>query len=174
MVKLKGNSVYLRALEPEDLQFLYELENNPAVWEISGTLAPYSRHVLKQYLDNAHRDIFEVKQLRLCICSNDNEVIGLIDLFDYNPVHRRAGVGIIILAEDRRNQGAGYEALQLLLDYTFSALDLRQVYANVGEDNAASIHLFNKLGFVESGRKKDWIRSGNMYKNEILFQKINS
>ncbi|MEN8787889.1 MAG: GNAT family N-acetyltransferase [Flavobacteriaceae bacterium] len=174
MVKLKGKSVYLRALEPEDLQFLYELENNTAVWEISGTIAPYSRHVLKQYLDNAHRDIYEVKQLRLCICSANDKIIGLIDLFDYNPVHKRAGVGIIIMAEDQRNQGAGTEALELLLNYAFSVLDLRQVYANVGEDNAASIHLFNKLGFIEAGRKMDWIRSGDQFKNEILYQKINS
>jgi diamine N-acetyltransferase len=174
MVKLKGKSVYLRALEPEDLQFLYELENNPAVWEISGTITPYSRHVLKKYLDNAHRDIYEVKQLRLCICSAKEKVIGLIDLFDYNPVHRRAGVGIIIMAEDHRNQGAGTEALELLLNYAFTVLDLRQVYANVGEDNTASIHLFNKLGFVEAGRKVDWIRAGDRYKNEILFQKINA
>ncbi|MGB5237385.1 MAG: GNAT family N-acetyltransferase [Flavobacteriaceae bacterium] len=174
MVTLKGKSIYLRALEPEDLQFLYELENNPAVWEISGTITPYSRHVLKKYLDNAHRDIFEVKQLRLSICSNEDKVIGLIDLFDYNPVHKRAGVGIIIQAEDKRNQGLGTEATRLLLDYAFSALDLRQVFANVGEDNVASIHLFKKLGFIETGLKKDWIRSGVKYKNEILFQKINS
>ncbi len=173
MVRLKGKSVYLRALEPEDLQFLYELENNPDVWEISGTVTPYSRHVLKKYLDNAHRDIYEVKQLRLCICSANANVIGLIDLFDYNPVHSRAGVGIIILAEDQRNQGAGTEALELLLNYAFTVLHLRQLYANVGEDNTASIHLFNKLGFVEAGRKIDWIRSGDQYKNEILFQKIN-
>ncbi|MGB5692836.1 MAG: GNAT family N-acetyltransferase [Flavobacteriaceae bacterium] len=174
MVTLKGKSIYLRALEPEDLQFLYELENNPAVWEISGTITPYSRHVLKKYLDNAHRDIFEVKQLRLSICSNEDKVIGLIDLFDYNPVHKRAGVGIIIQAEDKRNQGLGTEATRLLLDYAFSALDLRQVFANVNEDNVASIHLFKKLGFIETGLKKDWIRSGVKYKNEILFQKINS
>ena len=174
MVKLKGKKIYLRALEPEDLQFLYELENDSAIWEISGTIAPYSKHVLKQYLDNAHRDIFEVRQLRLSICSEEDKVIGFIDLFDYNPVHKRAGIGIIIQAEADRNQGAGTEATELLLDYVFSVLDLHQVFANVEEKNTASIHLFSKLGFVEVGRKIDWIRSGNEYKNEILFQKIKS
>lgn len=96
MVNLQGKHIYLRALEPGDLDFLYELENNTDIWEISGTTVPYSKHVLKQYLDNAHRDIFDVKQLRLCICKAD-QVLGLIDLFDFDPHNKRAGVGLIIL-----------------------------------------------------------------------------
>lgn len=174
MLKLKGDIVELRALEPEDLQFLYELENNPDIWEISGTLKPYSKHVLQLYLKNAHRDIFEVKQLRLCICNKKGQTIGLIDLYDFDPKNRRAGVGIIIMEKGERNKGAGTEALSLLMKYAFSILDLRQLFANVGEENTASIRLFSKLGFEKAGLKKDWIRAGDSYKNEYLLQKINS
>ena len=174
MVKLKGDNVSLRALEPEDLNFLYQLENNPEIWEISNTTTPYSKHVLKLYLENAHRDIYDVKQLRLCICDTTDKVIGLIDLFDFDPKHLRAGIGIIITEKGQRNQGAGSEALRLLMKYAFSILKLRQLYANVGEDNAASIHLFKKLGFEEVGLKKDWVLSESGFKNEYLFQKINA
>ena len=173
MLTLKGNDIYLRALEPGDLQFLYDLENNPGIWEISGTLAPYSKKVLKSYLDNAHRDIYEVKQLRLCICNGNDERIGLIDLFDFNPNHRRAGVGIIIAEESERGRGTGAEALNLLMKYAFSILGLRQLYANVGEDNKRSIGLFTRLGFEQAGIKRDWIRSGDSFKDEIMFQKLN-
>ncbi len=172
MLSLKGKHVYLRALEPEDLEFLYELENNPAIWEISGTVTPYSKHVLGLYLENAHRDIYDVKQLRLCICTYENEVLGLIDLFDFDPKNQRAGLGIVILGEENRNKGIGAETISLLSEYAFSSLNLRQLYANVVQDNAASIHLFQKMGFVEVGVKKDWIYSNGAYKNEILFQKI--
>ena len=164
----------MRALEAEDLQFLYELENNPQIWEISGTITPYSKHILKKYLENAHRDIYEVKQLRLCICNNEDRSIGFIDLFDFDPKHRRAGVGIIISAEGDRKKGAGSEALSLLTKYAFSILGLHQIFANVSEDNMASIRLFENMGFERAGLKKDWIRAGDSYKNEILFQKINS
>ena len=174
MLKLKGENIYLRALEAEDLQFLYELENNPQIWEISGTITPYSKHILKKYLENAHRDIYEVKQLRLCICNNEDRSIGLIDLFDFDPKHRRAGVGIIISSEGDRKKGAGSEALSILTKYAFSILGLHQIFANVSEDNMASIRLFENMGFERAGLKKDWIRAGDSYKNEILFQKINS
>ena len=174
MLKLQGENIFLRALEPEDLDFLYELENNGDVWEISGTTAPYSKFILRQYLENAHKDIFEAKQLRLCICKHDHKVIGLIDLFDFDPKHRRAGLGLIVLEKAERNKGVGGEAIELVCNYAFSVLDLRQLFANVLEDNLPSVHLFGKKGFQKIGVKKDWIYSQGRFKNEILFQKLNN
>lgn len=169
---LKGKNIFLRALEPLDLDFLYELENNPKIWEISGTVTPYSKQVLRIYLDNAHRDIYDVKQLRLCICENPGKLVGLIDLFEFDPKNRRAGLGIVVLQNEDRNKGVGSEAIQLLNQYAFETLNLHQLYANVASDNEASVHLFKKMGFEEVGVKKDWIFSLGGYKNEILFQKI--
>ncbi len=173
MLRLRGEHSYLRALEPSDLEFLYELENNPEVWEISGTTTPYSRHTLQKYLDNAHRDIYEVKQLRLCIVNLEHRLIGFIDLFEFDPRHRRAGLGIVILEDRDRNRGLGAEAISLICRYAFSALELHQLYAHVLEDNLASIRLFRKMGFETTGTRKEWILSGGVYKNELLFQKIN-
>ncbi|MFD2098355.1 GNAT family N-acetyltransferase [Flagellimonas iocasae] len=172
MLNLKGKQVYLRALEPTDLDFLYQLENDTAIWEISGTLKPYSKKVLQLYLENAHRDIYEVKQLRLCICNSDDVCIGLIDLFDFDPKHGRAGMGIVISNPSDRNKGVGAEAIELLCNYAFTTLNLHQLYANILEDNEPSIHLFEKMGFEKVGTKKEWIRTSAGFKNEIMFQKI--
>lgn len=174
MLSLKGEHIYLRALELKDLDFLYQLENNPDIWEVSGTITPYSKHVLKQYLENAHRDIYDVKQLRLCISTLNDKVIGLIDLFDFDPKNHRAGIGIVIENSKDRNKGVGAEAISLLCNYAFSVLDLRQLYANVIDDNLASIHLFKKMNFERIGVKKDWIFFNGIYKDEILYQKIHS
>lgn len=174
MLSLKGEHIRLRALEPHDLDFLYELENNEAIWEISGTITPYSRHVLKQYLDNAHRDIYDVKQLRLCICDKNDKSIGLIDLFDFDPKNHRAGIGIVVSEDKNRNRGVATEAILLLTEYAFSTLALRQLFANVVVGNDASIHLFKKLGFQEVGIKRDWILSDGVYRDEYLFQKLNT
>lgn len=173
MLNLQGPNIVLRALEPEDLDFLYTLENDTDIWEISGTKAPYSRHVLKKYLDNAIKDIYEVKQLRLAICDKENKLLGLVDLFDFDPGNRRAGVGIVIRSDEDRNKGVGTEALKILEEYAFNILNLRQIYANVGEDNEPSLHLFKRLGYEEAGVRKDWLRTGDGYKSEVLLQKIN-
>ena len=172
MVTLKGERIYLRALEPEDLSFLHALENDESIWELSHTQTPYSKFILKQYLANSHQDIFEVKQLRLVISNYDNRVLGLIDLFDFDFKNRRAGVGIIVSDIDDRQKGYGKEALQLLIKYSFKHLNLHQLYCNISEDNHASINLFINQGFEKAGIKKDWIYNNGVFKNEYLFQLI--
>ncbi len=173
MKTLKGKQIYLRALEPEDLSFLHSIENDENIWELSHTQTPYSLYILKQYLENAHQDIFEAKQLRLVISNYDNKALGMIDLFDFDFKNSRAGVGILVYALGDRQQGYGKEALQLLIDYSFTHLNLHQLYCNISEDNHASINLFVNEGFEKVGLKKDWVYSNNIYKNEYLFQLIN-
>lgn len=174
MVTLKGEHIFLRALEPEDLDFIYEIENNQDIWEISNTITPYSRFLIKQYLENAHKDIFEVKQLRLVISTLKNEAIGLIDIFDFDFHNKRAGIGILIKDINNRHKGYGAEALQLLMDYCFTHLNLHQLYCNISEDNEPSIKLFKRYNFKEIGLKKDWNIVNGSYKNEYLFQLINN
>ena len=171
-MKLSNKKIKLRALEPEDLEFLYQIENNESFWEISHTQTPFSKYILKQYLENAHLDIFEAKQLRLIIEENtSNKAIGTIDLFDFNPQHKRAGIGILI-HPDFQKKGFAKEALSLLISYAFTHLDLHQLYANITEDNLKSISLFTKHHFKKVGVKKDWILSEGKFKDEVLFQLI--
>ena len=171
MLTLKGKQVYLRALEPEDLELIYIIENDESVWEVSQTQTPYSRFLIKQYLENCHKDIYEVKQLRLMIVTNSEEPVGFVDLFDFDPKNDKVGLGVLVLDHARGNK-YGQEALNLLIEYAFKNLYVHQIYANVLEDNLGSIKLFEKLNFVKSGVKKDWVLEGNQYKNEYLFQLI--
>ena len=175
MITLEGNTVYLRALEPEDLEFIYAIENDESIWTVSNTNTPFSKFLIKQYLENAHQDIYEAKQLRLVICKTEsNETIGLIDLFDFDPTNNRAGIGIIIQEKNNRINGYGSEALQLLINYSFTHLQLNQLFANIGTENEISIALFTKFGFQLIGIKKQWNKVNNLYKDEALYQLINT
>ncbi len=171
---LEGKHIMLRALEPEDLEFLYQLENDEKVWEVSHTLTPYSKFVLKKYLAASHRDIYEVKQLRLVICEQEKKrPVGFVDFFDFDPKNQKIGLGIVIFQKDDRGRGYASEAIQQCCRYAFQHLNVHQVYANISEDNTSSIGLFEKLGFQFSGEKKDWIFSEGIFKNELLYQLFN-
>lgn len=172
MITLKGETIYLRALEPEDLELIHAVENDESVWEISNTQTPYSKFLIKQYLEEAHRDIYDVKQLRLVISNYNHEAIGLIDVFDFDFKNGRAGIGILIKDEANRSHGAGKEALSLLINYSFTHLDLHQLYCNISEENTISLKLFKNQGFKQVGLKKDWNYVNGSYKNEYLFQLI--
>jgi diamine N-acetyltransferase len=172
MKTLKGTHINLRALEPEDLDFLYQIENNESFWQVSHTNTPFSKYILKQYLENAHLDIFEAKQLRLLIEEKlTRKQIGMIDLFDFNPIHKRAGIGILIHPKFQKN-GFASEALSNLISYCFSHLNLHQLYANISSDNIKSISLFTKHHFKEAGIKKDWNLLNGKFTDEVLFQLI--
>jgi len=173
MITLKGENIYIRALEPNDLEFVYAMENDQSIWEVSNTQTPYSRFLVKQYLENAQQDIYEAKQLRLAICQDqDFPALGLIDLFDFDPKNNRAGVGIVIQGNENRKHNIGSEALELLIRYSFHHLNLNQLYANIGTENVASIALFTKFGFQKIGTKKDWTLVNGVYKDEAIFQLI--
>jgi len=167
---LEGESIKLRAAEPEDLDTLYQWENDTRIWQVSNTIEPFSRFILKQYLENAPQDIYEKRQLRLMIDRiSDRKTIGTIDLFDFEPYHLRAGVGILIGSGFRGNRYAR-EAMQVLIRYAFEVIQLHQLYCNISETNEASLKLFQNAGFEITGKKKEWIKSANEWVDEYFLQ----
>jgi len=171
---MKYKDIKLRALEPEDLGLLYEWENNQSYWSISNTITPFSRYNLKQYIENSHKNIYETGQLRLMIDHiEDKKTIGTIDIFEFDPFHKRAGIGILIADESYRNKGFAAMSLTCLISYCFEILKLHQLYCNIISNNVESLDLFMKQGFVQNGIKKDWIKTDDGYLDELMFQLIN-
>lgn len=171
---MKYKDIKLRALEPEDLELLYEWENNITYWTISNTVSPFSKYTLKRYVENSHKSIYETGQLRLMIDHIPDKVsIGTIDIFDFDAYHKRAGLGILIANEEYRRKGYATMALTCLVHYCFKTLQLHQLYCNILANNCESIDLFKKTGFVESGVRKEWIKTSDGYLDEHMFQLLN-
>ena len=152
-MSLEGELTRLRALEAEDVDLLYVWENDPAVWGVSGTLAPFSRHTLRRFLDEQRFDLYAARQLRLVVETLDGRAVGLVDLFEFEPVDLRAGIGILIHGAGDRGRGFASDALDVLCRYARQVLGLHQLWCSVAPDNAASLALFRRAGFVECGRR---------------------
>ncbi|WP_210521012.1 GNAT family N-acetyltransferase [Hymenobacter terricola] len=167
---LPASPVHLRALEPDDLEFLYALENDPDIWGVSDTLVPVSRHALREYLEHATADFYVVRQLRLVITTEISRVpVGVVDLFDYDPLHQRAGVGITVLAGERRH-GYARQALELLMAHARQVLRLHQVHATVGAGNRGSMKLFRATGFRRVGARREWLRTATGWQDAVEWQ----
>ncbi|WP_310392691.1 GNAT family N-acetyltransferase [Hymenobacter sp.] len=162
--------VHLRALEPDDLEFLFALENDRDLWGVSDTLAPLSRHALREYLAHAAADLYVVRQLRLVVTTDiSSAAVGVVDLFDYDPLHQRAGVGITILASERRH-GYAHQALELVKTHARAVLRLHQVYATVGANNTPSLRLFRSAGFRRVGVRRAWLRTSSGWDDAVEWQ----
>lgn len=169
---LENNNIRLRAPEPEDLDVLYRWENDTNLWTLGASIAPFSRYSLRQYLIDSKQDIYIDKQLRLMVeLKRSGEVIGTVDLYDFDPFHRRAGVGILIDGKHRR-QGYGLQVFTLLEEYAFGFLNLKQLYAIIPGKNTGSIRLFTKAGYRQAGVLEEWLSSGDSFNDALLMQKI--
>ena len=167
-MNFEGKKIVLRSVVAADADFLYELENDKSVWQVSGTKKSFTRKEIKNFILN-QKDIYLDKQLRLMICPSPhspgsgapvlkkrgagNGSFGCIDLFNFNEQHLLAGIGILI---DKKHRKKGYanEALSLLINYAFEILNLQKLYCNIAEENKASLQLFKKNKFRITGRNE--------------------
>lgn len=162
--------ITLRAPEPSDLDAMYRWENDAQFWEGGDTCAPLSRHLLETFISNYDGNIAATHQLRLVITTSGNgNVVGTIDLFEYSPIHLRAGIGIIIDGNFRR-RGLGLRALRLTASYCRTHLGLHQLWCHIAADNIASRQLFEKAGFTPSGQLRSWLRRGNNFADVHIYQ----
>lgn len=166
---LAGEKIRLRALEPSDLDLLYQWENDTENWPVTNTFIPFSKETLKQYIASV-KDIFADKQFRFVIETKEHTPVGLIDFFDFEPFHLRAGIGILIAGKDDREKGYASESLKLAKRYAKDTLGLKMLFCNVVENNEASLHLFRNNGFDFCGIKKAWFRKNDRWENELMMQ----
>ncbi|MFR9650260.1 MAG: GNAT family protein [Rikenellaceae bacterium] len=172
MSLLSNNLVALRAVEPSDLDSLYKWENITEFWGVGATLTPFSRHTLSLFIDSQGDDIYTSKQVRFMVDTLDGECVGMVDIFDFDPYHLRAGVGVFISSEYQR-RGYAKAALEIVIRYAAEVLNLRQLWCGVAADNVASLALFTSVGFIRRGVRTEWIRtSPTTFVDEVMFSLI--
>jgi len=172
-MNLEGRTTRLRALEPGDIDLMYAWENDTAVWSVSGTLAPFSRHTLERFIQEQQFDIFQPRQQRLVIETLGGIPVGALDFFELDPINRRAGIGILIYEQSDRGRGYASDAVETLCRYAHDTLRAHQLWCNVGADNEASLRLFRSAGFTEIGVKRDWLwRPGGGYDEGMVPKKF--
>jgi len=160
----------LRSPERSDLEWLQLLENNPDLWYLGYSKEPFNREVLKNYLDQQPGSLLRDGQLRL-ILEHNGLPVGALDLYDYDPFARKAGVGIV-LDPEHRGKGWAKEAMSAFEAYAFGTLGLHSLFAMVPGKNAASIGLFEVLEYKKIGVLEDWVLHHGSYESALLYQKL--
>lgn len=161
--------IRLRAMEPSDIELLYYMENDESIWSVGVTNVPYSRHLLADYIENASGDIYTDKQVRLIVENEEGASIGIVDLMDFSPAHRRAELGIVI-QNDYRGQGYAKAVIRKMLEYGKEVVHLHQIYAIVPQNNKSSVRMLESIGFQRNMELKDWLFDGESYHSAYFFQ----
>ncbi len=167
---LEDDKIKLRAPEPGDVDRMFSWENDTKEWDNGCVVAPYSRLQIWEYIQNYEADIFKSRQLKFVVVDKMSGInVGMVDVFDFDPINKRASVGIYI-DEDYRKQGMATRSVTLLLTYCKEFIGMHQLSCIISVDNKECYNVFNKIGFSTSGRLKSWIKVKNAYKDALLLQ----
>ena len=164
-------NIRLRAIEPEDLDLLYQIENDTRLWNVGATNVPYSRYTLHDYIATSSDDVFADRQVRMVVENEQGETVGIVDLVRFEPQHQRAEAGIVIM-QSHRHKGYAQAALEQLCDYALRVVHLHQLYVVVAEDNTTALHLFENNGFERQAVLREWLFDGKNYHNAVLMQRF--
>ena len=167
-----GDIGVLRALEPSDLDWLYTIENDASLWHLGISKEPWSKAVLASYIDAQPGNLLRDGQLRL-VFEVDGAAVGAVDIYDYDAITRKGGIGIV-LSPEARGKGLAKSALEAFQKYLFGTLGMQMLYAVVPQSNPASQALFESLQFEQSGRLKHWIIKDGQFEDAHLYQLIHS
>lgn len=165
----------MRALEPSDADFMYEVENDVQAWRYSDTIAPLSRKILRDYALTYDADPFTAGQLRLIITEKgSNQPVGIVDLYEVSQRHQRAFIGIYI-CKDYRGRGYAEETIELIEDYAHNSLHLHQLGAKVEDSHIKAEKLFLNRGYEQKGHLDEWLSTpdGKFTTMKIFTKKLN-
>lgn len=151
--------IKLRKIEPSDLPYLYQWENDASSWTDGDNHNPMSQQDLRDYIESTTGDLYRDGQLRLIIQDND-QTVGCIDLFDLDIRNRRAAIGMY-LAPEYRGRGLGRQAVEELEKYAFGFLQLRLLYCVISVNNQACSNLYCSMGYTPTSPLTAWTLEGD-------------
>ncbi len=163
------DTVRLRAMEPEDLDLLYTIENDMQLWAVGVTSVPYSRYVLHDYIANTKNDIYADGQVRMMIETTGGEAVGIADIMNFDPKNNKAEMGLVIMNNQRRKVYA-VAAVRQIERYAADVLHLHQLYVIIADTNTGALTLFRQIGYNEAARLPQWLYNGKYYADALLLQ----
>jgi RimJ/RimL family protein N-acetyltransferase len=145
---LKGRHIVLAELRSEDSSHLFRWINDPQTARFNGPYKPVHAASHDKWFENVLRDtnriIFAIRNLK-------GRLLGFVQLIDIDPIHRTAELTIRIGNDENRNQGAGSEAVELIVDFAFRDRNLQRVWLRVFATNKRAIRAYEKAGLKKEG-----------------------
>lgn len=160
-MSINGKKIYLRAMEPEDMEMYRDMINDEDVSRmVVGWSFPVSRKEQSDWYNRAVGDIN--KRFTICM-KEDDKPVGMVTLTNIDLVNRTAFHGIKLHPSCPKGQGVGTDAVMTLMEYAFNQLNLNRMETERFLYNDASKHLYEKCGWREEGIKRQAVYRNGEY-----------
>ena len=174
MQKIKTKNLYLRELLLNDItsEYINSLNDSEVVGLTEARHRKWSRKNVRKYVIESNKK--GVSKLIGIFIKKTGKHIGNIHLFNFNKIHKRLELGIMIYDKSQWSKGYGTESLIAIENYVFNILKYHKICADYYSTNIASSRMFKKAGFVIEGIFKDHFFHNNKYVDSVRIAKFNS
>lgn len=162
-MNIEGKKVYLRAIEPEDLEYYRENINDPETEKmVGGWSLPVASVSQRDWYNSI---VGDRNNLRFTISMKDEDLpLGMVNLVDIDWKSGVAFSGIKLFKNAQRKSGIGFDTVMSMDRYAFDELRLNRIEGTILTTNIPSIKLYKKCGWVEEGiRRQSKYQSGEYY-----------
>ncbi|MCQ2294915.1 MAG: GNAT family N-acetyltransferase [Bacteroidales bacterium] len=108
-------------------------------------------------------------EIKLYAFSEQDVLLGCVELYNYDPINLRAAVGIVVVPQ-HRGCGHGLAMLKELTQFCLQNTSLHQIFADIAATNQASVRLFQKAGYQCCGTFRDWVSKGDNFVDSYRYQ----
>ncbi|OGK99737.1 MAG: hypothetical protein A3E31_04995 [Candidatus Rokubacteria bacterium RIFCSPHIGHO2_12_FULL_73_22] len=150
----RGTRVYLRTLQPEDLDYLAQWSEDPFTERMVGSefLGAY-KHLYDKDPSFYDACLTDTTQVVLVVEANQgwDKPVGLARLFNIHLLEGYAFLEVMLTDQRAIRRGFGVEAGKLISYYGVDVLGLRRIEAKVYEYNQLSANSLRRNGFQQEG-----------------------
>jgi len=170
---VRGERVYLRALEPDDVEHVHRWYEHADTARLMGEMPrslAHRRADAESDVGKAGRDWFSFV---ICLLSDDRP-IGRADVFEIDRINGSAGFGIAIGEHELRGEGLGTDAVNAIADVCFGQLRLERLWLVTDSVNARAQHVYEKAGFVHEGVLRRAFYQDGVFQDDIRMAMLRS
>jgi ribosomal-protein-alanine N-acetyltransferase len=167
--RLQTGRLLLREITPEDAPAVFAFRSDPQVQRYNGgvlTRLDQASDLIAQMAAGYRQQT--MLEWGVTLQGGDDAVLGIFGYANWSRIHRHAEIGYC-LARAYWRQGIAWEALNALIAFGFSGMDLNRIYACVRVANVASLRLLEKLGFLREGVLREELWEEGAFQDEALY-----
>ena len=167
----EGNLVRLIVLEETHLDHIIENWNNPEMRRFLGGVIPHSRQSEVDWLQSVQDDMKRQKMFAFAIERlSDDAFLGTLAVHDIDWIARNGRLGVVIHKPENWGKGYGTEAMELLIDFCWTHINLRRLELGVHSFNKRAKKVYRKLGFVEYGTAHQQFYIDGEYVDSVMME----
>ncbi|MDF3026049.1 MAG: GCN5-related N-acetyltransferase [Fluviicola sp.] len=170
--QIETSRLILKGLSPEDMKTVFENYPKEKIKQILGHRSEEDYLKEENKYRNGYASYNRSFILFLLTDKASGTIIGRCGLHNWNTDHSRAEIGYSMEDESYKRLGLMSEAVEAIINYGFTQLNLNRIEALVAPNNIPSLRLIEKNNFTREGLLRKHYNVSGVFEDSVMFSKL--